>query len=111
MVDVGDQATFARRREAELDTGHEWHHALPKNSRVYLPTENPSYYPEIAGWLRYLADEITRIAADNVSVGASKIELGVVTSFVERAMRERKPSPKPYRETRTMLEIGTSYRS
>ncbi len=108
MVDVGDQAAFARRREAEADTGYEWHHALPKNARVYLPTAEPSYYPEMAGWLRYLADELTRIAADNISIGASKIEIGMATSFVAKAMAERKPAPRHYRETRTMLEIGTS---
>ena len=38
MVDVGDQGRFAQRREMEADTGHEWHHALPKHARLDLPT-------------------------------------------------------------------------
>ena len=108
MVDIGDQGRFQRRRETAADTGHEWHQALPRNARLYLPTSEPSYYPEMAGWLRYLADELSKIGTSEMTVGASKIELSVATRFIAKALREGKPAPRPYRETRTMVEIGTS---
>ncbi len=107
MVDVGDQGRFAKRREVEADTGHEWHQALPKNARLYIPMPEPSYYAEAAGWLRYLADELARIGAENLSVGSSMIEASYATRFVSAAMADRKPAPRPYRETRTLVEIGT----